>query len=464
MLHLNHQMDALRHALPAIVAGLESRASYGAVLLSANDGLLITVNDRDEQISELAPAAGTVVTLFDGATMHEQAVGGFEVPRIEHAAAELRQRVTHGPDNARPIDAGPPRRGDFATAMEIPPATLTTEEKLARCRDLHTRTRGLDRRIVNVQVSYRERTERTVFANRSADLSQQLTRVRLQIYVYVADGGGVRYDWTSKDASGGWEALDYADHELQSLVDSAVALLKAERIDPGHYTVITAPGVAGTICHESFGHGVETDMFLKQRARAAQFLDRRVGSELVSITDDPSVPGAYGSYFFDDEGMLASRTEIVEQGIFRRGITDLYSAFQFDIPRSANGRRQDFSRKAYARMSNTFFGRGSTPVADLFSGVDRGVYLQKWSSGMEDPQGWGIQVICHYGREIRNGKLTDRIWGPITVTGYVPEVLQSITAVGDDWSLDGGGCGKGHKEMVVVTSGGPHLLLEARLG
>ena len=46
--------------------------------------------------------------------------------------------------------------------------------------------------------------------------------------------------------------------------------------------------------------------------------------------------------------MLAGPTQIVEDGVFRRGITDLYSATPLGIPRSANGRRQDFTRKAYA--------------------------------------------------------------------------------------------------------------------
>jgi len=106
---------------------------------------------------------------------------------------------------------------------------------------------------------------------------------------------------------------------------------------------------------------------------------------------------------------MASSTRIVENGIFRRGITDLYSATALKIPRSANGRRQDYSRKAYARMSNTYF-------------------------------------------------------APVGISGYVPEVLQSISAVSREVQLDGGSCGKGHKEIVPVASGGPHLLLKARLG
>ena len=205
-------------------------------------------------------------------------------------------------------------------------------------------------------------------------------------------------------------------------------------------------------------------MFLKERARAAHFIDKVVGSSLVNIADDPSQPGSYGSYFFDDEGELATATQIVENGIFRRGITDRYSAAALEIPRSANGRRQDYSRKAYARMSNTFFASGTSTLEDMIAQVDHGIFLEKWSSGMEDPQGWGIQVTCHYGHEIKGGKITERVFAPIGIAGYVPDVLQSITAVSNQLQMDGGTCGKGHKEQVPVASGGPHLLLTARLG
>jgi TldD protein len=462
-LRLPPAMAALRTDLADSVAAVEERLPYGAALLSAKHELSINVNDREEQVVEPPAIAGAVISAFDGATMHEAAIGGIDRAGVLRAARDLVHSLRPAA-HRHAIDPGPARHGDFVTPMTIAPEALSTAEKLDRCRALHRHVRDLDTRIVNVQVHYAETSELSVFANRMADLAQRVQRVRLTLLVAVADKSGVRYDWTSKDATGGWEQLEYTDDELRSLVESAVALLGAERIEPGEYTIITAPGVAGTICHESFGHGVETDMFLKQRAKAAHFIDKVVGSPLVNIWDDPSAPSAYGGYFFDDEGMLAVPTQIVENGVFRRGITDLYSATALGVARSANGRRQDWSRKVYARMSATFFAAGATPVADLFAQVDRGIYLAKWSSGMEDPQGWGIQVTCHFGYEIKGGKLTNRVFAPIGVSGYVPDVLQSISAIGDDLSLDGGGCGKGHKEQVPVSSGGPHMLLKARLG
>jgi TldD protein len=456
-LQLPPAMAALRLELGDIVASIEQRAPYGAILLTAQQGVQITIDHREECITERPRSAGVVLSAYDGVTLHEEAVGGFDRAAVARAARLL---VADRSFANAPVDPGPARSGDFRTPL----ASLSLQDQLDYCRDLQQRLRGLDERIVNARVNCFVDEVSSVFGNRTADLAQQIQRLRLFILVMVSGPDGVRYDYAYKSSAGSWEALLFSEAELQTTVDNALALLDAQHIEPGEYTIVTTPSVTGVIAHESFGHGVETDMFLKERALAAHFIDRVVGSPLVNIYDDPSRSGAFGSYFFDDEGQLAAPTPIVEQGIFKRGITDLYSAAALNVPRSANGRRQDFSRKAYARMSNTFFGSGTTPLADLLAQAEDGVYLEKFSSGMEDPQAWGIQVTCHFGREIKHGRVTDRLFAPVAITGYVPDVLQTVQAVGDDFALDAGSCGKGHKELVPVTSGGPHLLLKARLG
>lgn len=461
-LRLPSDMAELRSSLGEIVAEGREQAPYFTVLLSSKHGLQIQIDNREEHVIENEPSAGAVLSAFDGHTIYERAISGFHRDEVRKAARELVHEAKF--TNYSPPD-DPQRSGDFVTPMQIDPVDLTIQDKLDRCRELHRRLKGRDARIVNVQVRYIEMGEHAVFASQYADLAQRVQRVRIFLVVIVAgEDGQIQYDYTSKSGAAGWEVLNFTDDEIQTLVDSAVALLSAERIEPAEYQIISAPGVSGVICHESFGHGVETDMFLKQRARAAYFIDHSVGSPLVNILDDPSRAGEFGSYFFDDEGRMASPTQIVENGIFRRGITDFYSATALEIPRSANGRRQDYSRKSYARMSNTYFDAGTSTLEDMLAQVDHGIYLEKWSSGMEDPQGWGIQVTCHYGHEIKGGKITDRVFSPVGISGYVPDVLQSISAVSAELRLAAGMCGKGHKENVPVASGGPHMLLKARLG
>ena len=459
---INPEMNNLRPVLGDIVSSIETRAPYGAIFLSSNSGMSIFIDNQQETVSQGDPTAGSVITAFDGHTMRERAIGGFDKDSIQRGAQAMLSEATF--TNHKKIDPGPEHQRDFVTAMEIDPTTLSTKEKLESLRDLHQRVKNMDSQIVNVRIQYREVREQSIFRNRHADLAQDIQRLVLFVFLTVSNDSGIRFNWLGKYGTAGWEILSFSDDELQDFVETSFHLLKAERVEPGEYSIITHPSVSGTLAHESFGHGVETDMFLKDRAQASSYLGRRVASPDVEIWDDPSLPGEYGSYFFDHEGRIAEGTQIVDQGIFQRGLTDLYSATALNIPRSPNGRRQDFSRKAYARMSNTFFGRGTTPVSDLFNQVEDGIYLKKSSSGMEDPKGWGIQVTCHYGYEIKQGKVTGRMFAPIALTGSVPHVLQSISSVGDDLIITGGTCGKGHKEMVPVSSGGPHLLLRARLG
>ncbi len=460
--NLKPEMNQLRPFLGDVVSTLESQAPYGAVVLSSRETVRYLVDNNQERVTVGDPTAGAILTVFDGHTLREKAIGGFDKNDIIQGAKDLLWDSSFTKNGK--IDPGLKRKHDYQTTMENDPAQVPTSEKLEYLREMNRRVNKIDSRIVNARISYVEFREKSIFRNRNADISQDIQRVNMSIMVTVMGDKGVVYDWDSKCGTAGLEILTFTDEKLETVVKNAIKLLEADRIEPGEYTVVTAPDVSGVICHESFGHGVETDMFLKERAKAANYIDRRVGSDLVNIYDDPSLPGAFGSYFFDDEGVPAASTQIVKNGIFKRGLTDLYSATVLDIPRSPNGRRQDFSRKVYPRMSNTFFGSGDTPLDELIGQVENGIYLPKISSGMEDPKGWGIQVSCHYGFEIRGGKMSDKMFAPIGLTGYVPDVLSSVSAVSSDFNLSGGYCGKGTKEIVPVTDGGPHLLMKVRLG
>jgi len=449
--------------LQSLVADVERHASYASALLTRHDGLRVTVDDRERSVTEEPPSQGLVLSAWNGAYFEEAA--GSEL--TQDGMALLGRRLAdsiHRAAKGTVLDPGAPMRQHFSMPCEQCPASLTPAEKLERCLDLHDRARKLDARMVNVQVRYAETDERKVFVNRTTSLSQSVVRLRLNVTMVVSDGQQIKYDWLIKDGTGGLEVVRITDGDLLRLRDSSVALLSAGRIPPGMYDVVCTPDVSGVIAHEAFGHGVELDMFLKDRARSQQYLGKQIAAPLVDIIDDPSFPGGYGTYCFDDEGQLAAPTYVIQHGVFERGLSDMYSAHHLRVPRSANGRRQDFQRKVYVRMSNTFFARGHTPVSTMIEGVEHGVYLQHTSSGMEDPKGWGMQVTSHYGEEILQGRLTGRRFAPIGITGYVPDILRSVSAVGDDFQLSGGTCGKGHKEWVPVSSGGPHLKLKARLG
>ena len=115
-------------------------------------------------------------------------------------------------------------------------------------------------------------------------------------------------------------------------------------------------------------------------------------------------------------------------------------------------------------MTNTFFSPGTDSLDDMISSIEKGYLLENFSSGMEDPKNWGIQCVAVKGREIVNGELTGRIVSPVFLTGFVPDLLKSISMVSPDLELSGSGaCGKGYKEFVKTSTGGPYLKTKGRL-
>ncbi|MDF2890377.1 MAG: TldD/PmbA family protein [Clostridia bacterium] len=263
----------------------------------------------------------------------------------------------------------------------------------------------------------------------------------------------------------GVEIIDEMVPYIDEVARESENMLNAVTMIPGTYDVICSPDVTGLIAHEAFGHGVEMDMFVKGRAKAVEYIDKPVASKLVTMHEGAKSAQHVSSYLFDDEGVLGTDTIVIDKGILKTGISDMLSALKLGTTPTGNGKRQSYERKAYARMTNTVIASGNDNLEDMISSIEHGYMLLDSEGGMEDPKNWGIQCIILKGVEIKNGKLTDKIVSPIIMTGYVPELLSNISMVSGHMQLGGSGmCGKGYKEYVKNSSGGPYIKTKARLG
>ncbi len=363
------------------------------------------------------------------------------------------------------IDPGSPLTKDFAAKLKIPPEQIPLPEKMAALQELRDNLQARDARIVNATAFYAHVNSYELFVNRTRSLYQELPRTQVVAQVVLREGDRTARLHGGHCYLGGFEHAQFGAEARERIIRDAGRILKAPRLTPGVYDCIFSPEFAGIFAHEAFGHGTEADMFLQRRSRGQEYLDQQVASPLVDLYDSPALPGQAASFYFDHEGKLAEETKIIEKGILKRPLTDLNAALRFGLKRSANGRRESYSRKVYARMTNTYFGPGANSFEEMLADIKFGYYLDHPSNGMEDPKGWGIQLEGLYAEEIKDGTLTGKVFSPVIVTGYVPDLLQSITMVGPKVEIAGlGMCGKGHKEWVKVSDGGPYLRLKARLG
>lgn len=351
------------------------------------------------------------------------------------------------------------------TEYELHPREMGAEAIIRRLDELRRKGMEADRNILDVTVACNYQQYSKLFLSRNREMEQNILWTCCNQFFVAKKGEEVKRYFKGYSSLGGMEVLDTMEADIPKAAAATVALLDSEPMIPGEYDCICTPEVTGMIVHEAFGHGVEMDMFAKKRALAEKYIGEYVASPLVNMHDGAAAANEVASYFFDDDGVPAQDTLVIEKGVLKQGISDTMAALRLGTKPTGNSRRESYKRKAYTRMTNTFFEPGQDKLEDMISSVSYGFLLENATSGMEDPKNWGIQCMVNMAREIKDGKLTGKIYSPIVLTGYVPDLLKSISMVSGDMELGGGGfCGKGYKEFVKVSDGGPYIKARIRLG
>lgn len=367
--------------------------------------------------------------------------------------------------NAYPIVEEEQVTKEFLGEVEINPEGISSEEIIRELTSIVQDAASLSELIANFRASFHVIHVSKIFMSLKKDLEQSYLLGEAFLFSLARREDKVKYYFRSYSGMKGYEMFDQLKKEYKFVVEESIKLLDAKSAIPGEYEVICTPDIAGLIAHEAFGHGVEMDMFVKNRAKGAQYMGKQVASELTSMHDGATAATHMSSYLFDDEGTLGTDTMVIDKGILKNGISDLLSALKLGTTPTGNGKRQSFERKAYARMTNTFFEAGKDTYEDMLASIKKGYIIEGMYSGMEDPKNWGIQCIALLGREIIDGKLTGNLISPVVMTGFVPDLLKSISMVGQKVELEGGGyCGKGYKEYVKTSNGGPYIKAKVRLG
>ena len=465
-------LAALKPALRKLVAALNERFRYASVLAVEEKYRGWRVSRNGISIgSEGERGYGFCIRVFDETGCAEYSINSFSEEMIPVIVETMAERIA-AEKAALPGCISPfptklpddtPAKIEKAAKFEIDPFEMGDEAILAllgRIREKGLAVEGILDMIVNVSCS----AERKLFISENRDLDETHMWTNASVVALASRGEEVKDYYQPYSILGGAELLDAMEKDVPAVTKAVLELLKSEPMIPGEYDCICSPEVTGMIVHEAFGHGVEMDMFVKDRALAKNCIGEYVASPLVTMHDGATVDES-ATWSFDDEGTLTGDTVIIDKGVLKTGMCDALSAGRLGIAPTGNGRREGPERKAYTRMTNTYFEAGTSTPEEMIASVEYGFLLENPSSGMEDPKNWGIQCMVNIAREIRNGKLTGRIFSPIVLTGYVPDLLKSVSMMSSKVELSGSGfCGKGYKEWVKVSDGGPYMKARIRLG
>ncbi|AAK78210.1 MULTISPECIES: TldD/PmbA family protein [Clostridium] len=447
---------------------------YVSVLGTDSHGKRYIVQKTGVEISDsFWNERGFVVRVYNGTGYSEYSFNELDENNIDALAQNIKNRVNaqietldkkfkitkYNVINENKIE------DSFLGEVKILPEGCSSQYIIERLNKIKDKALNISNLIIDAKAIFHQVHVSKIFISNNKDLYQSYVWSEGYVNVLSRKGNITRSNYSSSSGLNGPELLDEMDTKVENTVDIAIKLLDAEAVKPGEYDVICSPEVSGIIAHEAFGHGVEMDMFVKNRAKAVEYIDKPVASELVTMRDGARSAKHVSSYLFDDEGVMGTDTVIIQDGILKTGLSDTLSAMRLGTKPTGNGKRFSFERKTYARMTNTFFVEGKDKVEDMFASIKKGYLLDCPYSGMEDPKNWGIQCMLNYGLEIKDGKLTGKIVSPVVLTGYVPDLLKSISMVSDKIELAGSGaCGKGYKEFAKVSDGGPYIKAKVRLG
>ncbi len=342
----------------------------------------------------------------------------------------------------------------------VRPEDVGAAEKAATLVKANDAARSQGAEVRQVMASYADVRQKVLIASSDGRLAEDdRTRVRFAVQVVAARNGEIATGFEAPGHSGGFELLQRYDVEDlgRSAASKALRMLDARPSPAGEFPVVLAPGTGGVLIHEACGHGLEADTLVKEASVYAKRHGERFGSEAVTIVDDATETGLWGSFGVDDEGTPAQSTVLFEKGVLVGHMSDVLSAEKIGHPPTGNGRRQSYAHLPIVRMTNTNLYPGDDDPEEIIRSVERGVYAATFAGGEVNPATGNFVFGMSEAYMIENGAIAYPIKGAQLI-GNGPRVLGVIDAIGSDFGRKEGVCGK-DGQHAPVTNGMSTVLL-----
>jgi TldD protein len=354
-----------------------------------------------------------------------------------------------------------PNADEYVCPVEVDPRSVPMEQKMEAVDALEAAGRAAaDGKLANSIAWYSDDVTRTLlFSTRGVALDGTVTRTNCGAQIVAVEGEVRQTSYEHRAALGGFEVVAQADPAAlgRKAGEIAVMLLSADRAPSGKFPVILHPSIVGVFIHEALGHNAEADLVLAGESILEGKLGTPVASELVTVVDDATIPGSWGSYRYDSEGTPGRRRMLIEGGVLKGFMHSLETAAKLGMEPNGSARAQGYASRPIVRMSNTIVLPGTSTLEELAKGIDLGVLLEggEWGYVMTAKG----QYTCHAGRGrmIRNGEIGEPL-RDVSVAGMILDTLRDVDGLTAEFEMltMGGMCGKNGQSM-PTNGGGPYV-------
>jgi TldD protein len=436
---------------------LANGGEFAEVFAERSAGLTMAIDESRVESVQSGASAGAGVRVLGGGTTYFAHVDGLDPTDLERAAEEAAAALRAERAEARPLEAV----ASTPHPIERRPADVPAERKAALLRELDERGRAAGPEIAQFSASYAEvRREVTVANSEGLFAGDDRTRVRIGAQAVARRGDSVE---TGAETLGGHRGFELFEGDPGEIADSAarkaLTLLDAGPAPAGSMPVVVGGGFGGVLFHEMTGHGLEADHVQKDASVYAGKLGARVAQSLLTAYDDGRMPNEWGSDSIDDEGTPTQRTMVIEDGRLVSFLYDRLTARRDGVASTGNGRRESFRHLPVPRMTNTCIAPGEAEPEAMIAEIGRGFYAASFAGGQVDPATGDFVFGVSEGYLIEGGRVTRPCRGA-TLIGNCLEALAAIDAVGDDFEMKTGVCGKAGQKVPVGTGQG-HVRIQA---
>ncbi|MFW9926255.1 MAG: TldD/PmbA family protein [Candidatus Thorarchaeota archaeon] len=451
-------------AQAAIESALNIGASFVDVRIENTTTTIIEINDAVTKQSIASRMKGAGIRAFiDGAWAFAQTTDltreglrstGESVAKL---ALATRDRV----EEKFEID-GPTFEGKFKFHVKKPFDSISIEEKMNLVMMIDDQARNFDKRIASTRSIYGELwSELTIANSLGTHVSIENSVPRIISVPTAKDGSNRQRMQKSIGLRGGFEEME--TEEAQNIgttaAQLAIDLLSSQSAKGGVYDVVMDPILNGVLTHEAFGHAAEADNWPAHSTVLEDKIGERMGPDFLSIVDDPTLKGKRGSYEFDWEGTKSKKRILVKDGVLNELLHSLETSSRLEMEPNGSARSQSFMYPPLPRMSNTFMEPRDWDFDELLADTKSGILLCSFNYGYTQPAKGQFMFQASHGYLIENGEKGQMV-RDVSLAGNILEVLPKIDAIGKDFELDAGTCGKDGQAIPTMT-GGPHARIRA---
>lgn len=446
-------------ATAAIEAALKAGASFADVRIENTATTIIEINDGVSKQSTASRLKGAGIRAFiEGAWAFAQTTNltaaGMRATgeSVAKMALATRERVAEKFE----IDA-PSFQDRFEYKVKKPFSSISIDEKMSLVKMIDDQSRDFDKRIASTRSIYGDmHTELYIANSLGTHVYVENSIPRIISAPTAKDGPNRQRIFKSLGLRGGYEVLDTdpAQNIGTAAAELVVELLSSVAAKGGSYDVVMDPILNGVMTHEAFGHAAEADNWPSHSTVLEDKVGKEVGPEHLSIIDDPTLEGKRGSFEYDWEGTKTKKRTLVKDGVLIELLHSLETANRLDMEPNGAARSQSFMDSPQPRMSNTFMEPGDWDIDELIQDTKNGILLCSFNYGYTLTAKGQFMFQASHGYIIENGEKGQMV-RDVSIAGNILEVLPKIDAIGNDFELDAGTCGKGGQAVPTMT-GGPH--------